>query len=152
MRRNAHTLAELVVVIMIMGVLAMVALPRLQFRAVEQKKLAAAAYKLVADLRRARSMALRDAATNNKGFSLLRKVDDISGLQVGYEIEDLDSHVTVDTVTFDAGITANGNQKYNFGPLGNLVVGSTPITLTAEGKTYTISFVAATGAVICTES
>ena len=148
MRRNAHTLAELVVVVMILGVLATIAIPRLQFRAVHQKKLAAAAHKLTADLRRARSMALRDAATNSKGFEVLRT----GNPWTGYEIKDLDPPAsTVDTVTFESGITVTGDNKYDFGPLGNLTVGGSAINLSVDADSFQITFVAATGAVICTE-
>jgi Tfp pilus assembly protein FimT len=147
MRRNAHTLTELVVVVMILGVLAIIALPRLQFRAVRQKKLAGTAHKLMADMRRARSMALRDASTNNKGFEVQR----IGSPWTGYQIDDLDSHATLDTVTFDASITVTGDNKYDFGPLGNLTVGGSAIDLSVDGDSFQITFVAATGAVICTE-
>jgi len=146
MRRNAHTLAELVVVVMILGVLATIALPRLQFRAVHQKKLAAAAHKLTADLRRARSMALRDAATNSNGFEIKRT----GNPWTGYEILAL-PNTTVDTVTFDSGITVTGDNKYDFGPLGNLTTGGSAIDLSVDSDAFQITFVAATGAVICTE-
>ncbi len=148
MRRNAHTLAELVVVVLILAVLAAVSLPRLRFKAVGQKKLAAAALRLTADLRWARSMALRDAATNTKGFEVKR----IGNPWTGYDIDNLDSHATVETRSFDASITVTGDNKYDFGPLGNLSVGGSAIDLSADGKSYTITFVSATGAVICTEN
>ena len=148
MRRNAHTLAELVVVVMILGVMASIAIPRLQFQAVQKKKLEAAAHKMVADLRRCRSMALRDAATNSKGFEILRT----GNPWTGYTISDLDSHATIDTVTFDSSVSATGDNKYDFGPLGNLTVGGSDIVVSADGRSYTISFVAATGAVSCTEN
>ena len=93
-------------------------------------------------------MALRDAAENAKGFELQR----IGTPWTGYQIDNLDSHVTLDTRTFDSGITVNGGQKYDFGRLGNLTTGGSAIVLSADGKTYTITFVAATGAVKCTES
>jgi type II secretory pathway pseudopilin PulG len=147
MRRNAHTLTELVVVVMILGVLATIALPRLQFRAVRQKKLAGTAHKLMADMRRARSMALRDASTNNKGFEIVFSGSPYSA----YRIDDLDSHDVIDTTAIDSGITATGDLKYDFGPLGNLTKGGSAIDLSADSDAFQINFVAATGAVICTE-
>jgi Tfp pilus assembly protein FimT len=145
MRRNAHTLAELVVVVMILGVMASIAIPRLQFQAVQKKKLEAASLKMVADLRRCRSMALRDAATNSKGFEIKFDGDD-------YVIDDLDSKDTIDSIVMDTSISVSADAKYDFGPLGNLTKGGSDITLSADGKSYSISFVAATGAVSCSEN
>jgi type II secretory pathway pseudopilin PulG len=145
MRRNAHTLTELVVVVMILGIMAGIAIPRLQFGAVRKKKLEAASLKVVADLRRCRSMALRDAATNTKGFELKFSGDD-------YVLDDLDSHDTIDSIDVDDSISVSADAKYDFGPLGNLTKGGTDITLSADGKSYSISLVAATGAVLCAEN
>ena len=67
-----------------------------------------------------------------------------------YQIADSNSSaVIVDTLTIDSGITCTGGSLFNFGPLGNLLSGSstTPITISSEGKTYTITVISATGIV-----
>ncbi len=151
MKRKGFTLTEVVMVVMLLGVMAMVTIPRLQFSVVHQSEARGEARRLVTELRRVRSMALRDAATNSKGFEL---VMDNSGVTTGYDIGDLDSHDTLDTYTFDADVTVTaGTKKYDFGPLGNLTKGQgTVITVAAEALSFTISFVSTTGAVILTEN
>jgi len=133
-----------------MGVLAAVTVPRLQWTAIRHKEAHAAARKLLGDLRRARAMAMSDAATNNKGFEI---VTDGTSPATGYDIDNLDSHETVDTVTFDTHVIVTaGDDKYDFGPLGNLTKGGDDIVIASDGQSYTISFVASTGAVILTEN
>lgn len=150
MKKNGYTLTELVMVVMLLGIMTAVAVPRLKFEVVRQNKARAEARRLVADFRRVRSMALRDAAVNSKGFEV---VMDSTGVCTGYSIDNLDSSVTLDTHTFDTNVTVTaGGAKYSFGPLGNLTKGQgTVITVASEGVSYTISFVASTGAVILTE-
>jgi prepilin-type N-terminal cleavage/methylation domain-containing protein len=151
MRKKGYTLTEVVVVVMVLGVMAAVAIPRLPFAAVHQSEARGEARRLVAELRRVRSMALRDAATNSKGFEM---VMDSTGVCTGYDIDDLDSHDTLDTYVFDDDVTVTaGTNKYDFGPLGNLIKGEgTEITVAFDTVSLTISFVATTGAVILTEN
>jgi Tfp pilus assembly protein FimT len=146
MRHNAYTLTEVVLVVAFLGIMAAVAIPRLPFDLVYMKKTQGEAQRLVGDLRRIRSMALRDAATNTNGYGMVIDSD-------GYEINNLDLNETLDTHTFNVNTTVNpGASKYDFGPLGNLILGQdTEITVSYEGGSYKISFVAATGAVVLTE-
>ncbi|MCP4455990.1 MAG: hypothetical protein GY809_31415 [Planctomycetes bacterium] len=146
MRNKAYTLTELVMVVGLLGVMVAVAIPRLQFETVHLKKTQGEARRLVGDFRRIRSLALRDAATNRQGYGI--EID-----SAGYKINNLDSHETLDTHTFNVQTTVSpGASEYDFGPLGNLILGQgTEITVSYEGGSYTISFVAATGAVILTE-
>ena len=151
MRKNGFTLTEIVMVVMLLGVMAAVTIPRLNFAVVHQSEARGEARRLVAELRRVRSMAVRDAATNNKGFEM---VMESTGVCTGYDIDDLDAPPeTVDTYTFNDNVTVNaGNLKYSFGPLGNLTKGQgTEITVTSGSLSFTISFVTTTGAVILTE-
>ncbi len=70
MRRNAYTLVEMMVVAMIVGIMATVAIPRLNFDVIRRKSVDKEAHKLVGNLRRTRSLSLRDGATNTDGFRL----------------------------------------------------------------------------------
>jgi len=153
--RKGYSLAELVIVVAIMAVMAAVAIPRFSHGLVRRKKAEATAYKLMTDLRLTRSMAIRDAATNSKGYEL-----EMTGSSPysGYTIENRDTHVIVATHTFGTGatVTCPGLKKFVYLPLGNLKSdeSGTRITVTAEGTTYTLTLDAtsATGTVKCTKS
>ena len=150
--RNAYTLVELVVVVAIVGIFAAIAVPRLQFGAVRVKAADGVARKLVTDLRRSRSMALRDAVSNTAGYQVVMTG---SSPYTGYDIEDLSDSSTVDSFTFPANVTVTcpGNTHFDFGPLGNLKSGSgTQIIVSANGKTFTLTITSATGSVLCTTS
>jgi prepilin-type N-terminal cleavage/methylation domain-containing protein len=151
MRQNGYTLVEVVMVVLLLGVMTAVTIPRLNFAVVRQSEARAEARRLVADFRRVRSMALRDAAINNKGFEM---VMESTGVCTGYDVDNLDSHDTLNTYVFHDDVTVDaGNLKYCFGPLGDLTKGQgTEITVTSEALSFAISFVATTGAVILTEN
>jgi type II secretory pathway pseudopilin PulG len=152
MRRNAHTLTELVLVVLIMGVLAGIAIPRLQFRSVTQKKLAAAAYALAGDLRKTQSLALRDAATNDKGYRL-EMVDPSPFFQYYIADDKDDQEVSRKDIDPSLTVTTISGDKFVFDPYGTMTSGgNSQIKLAADGKSYTITFVTATGAVLCTKN
>jgi len=147
-KSKAHTLVELIVIVIILGALAFIAVPRLQFATIYRKQADTVARKVVTDLRRTRRLAISDAADNTDGFALNR-----TGLTC--EIVDLSDGSTIPngTFTIDSKISCSGGTSFQFEPLGNLKAGSdSQLTVSAEGKTFTISITPATGIIQCTEN
>ena len=146
-RRTAFSLIEAIVVVVILGALAFIAVPRLNFAALYRKQAHTVAKKIVTDLRRTRTLAISSAATNPTGFTLkitgstCQIVNDANG-------------VTVDSYTIDSHISCgSGTTMFGFGPLGNLRDGSSnelAVSDVDESRTYTITVISATGIVECT--
>jgi len=149
-RRAAYSLAELVVVMVFLVIIAAVAIPRLKFSVTSGYKADTFARKIVTDLRRTRRLAISDAAVNTAGFSLTMLG---SSPYTGYEIKNLSTGTTVDTQAIDPDIDCTGGVDFQFGPLGNIKVGSdTQLSIAASGRTFAITIAIATGSVKCRES
>lgn len=150
-KRTAYSLVEMIVVVLILGAMACIAIPRLNFTGLHIKQANAVAKKIATDLRRTRTLAISYAANNTKGY-YLQMIG--SSPYTSYNIVDANSSSTVNTLTIDSPISCTGGSMFKFGPLGNLLSGSssTPITVSSEGKTYTITLITATGIVECTEN
>jgi Tfp pilus assembly protein FimT len=149
-KRTAYSLAEMIVVVMIIGALAFIAVPRLNFGVLGHKQANAAARQIATDLRRARTLAISKAVNNPSGYKL-QMVG--SSPYTSYQIIDSNGAATVvDTLTINSGVSCTGGSLFKFGPLGNLLTGSssTPITISADGQTYTITVISSTGIVQCT--
>ena len=146
-KSNAHTLVELIIIVVILGALAFIAIPRLRFATLYRKQADTVARKIVTDLRRTRQLAISNAATNTNGFALNR-----TGLT--YEIADGNgTPIPNGTFPIDPKITCSGGTSFQFGPLGNLKTESdSQLTVSAEGKIFTISITRATGMIQCTRN
>jgi Tfp pilus assembly protein FimT len=151
-KRKAYSLVELIIIVLIVAALAFIAVPRLQFAALYRQQADTVARKIVTNLRRTRRLAISDAANNTDGFAL-----NMAGTSpyTGYEIVNLNTSTTITNGTFsiDSDITCDGGASFQFGPLGNLKIGSgTQLTVTDGEKTFTITITSATGMVKCVES
>jgi Tfp pilus assembly protein FimT len=146
-KKNAHTLVELIIIVVILAAMVFMAVPRLRFTAMYRKQADTVARKIVTDLRRTRQLAISNAATNPNGFALNR-----SGLT--YQIVDGNgTPIPNGTFTVDSKITLSGGTNFQFGPLGNLTVyDSNQLTVSANGKIFTISITPATGMTQCAEN
>ncbi len=147
---NAYTFVELIIILLFLGALAVIAVPKLNFSAIFKQQADCLARKIVTDLRRTRSLAISDAASNTDGFALNMTG---SSPYTGYEIVKLDTEETVDSHTIDSDVSCTGGDEFQFGPLGNLLSGSdTQLTVSASPKTFTITITSATGMVKCAEN
>ncbi|MCP4609598.1 MAG: prepilin-type N-terminal cleavage/methylation domain-containing protein [Planctomycetes bacterium] len=147
-QRRAFSLIELIIVVTFLGIIAFIAVPRFNFALISKQKADALAQKIVTDLRLTRRLAISDAVNNVKGYELK---------MVGntFEIENVDTHATVSSfpIDSDVSVVCPTGSRFIFGPLGNLESGSgTGINVSAEGKSFTITFITATGTIKCVEN
>ena len=149
-KRSAYSLVELIIIVIFLGVIAAIAIPRLNFSAVSKQSADNLAWKIVTDLRRTRSLAIANAADNTAGFALNMTG---SAPYCGYQIQNLDTLATVDSQLIDSSINCIGASQFKFGPLGNILSGSgNQLIISVPGKTFTINLTTATGMVRCTEN
>lgn len=147
MNRRGHTLVEVIVVASLLAILAVVAVARLQWGAVTDRTAEATAWKLLTDLRRARSHAILHAANTPEGCALRMTG---SGPYVGYEILELGGSHIIDEHELSAAVRCTGGRLFEFGPLGQLKDGSdTRLLVAGDGQTFTVTVVPATGMVTC---
>ena len=146
--RQAYSLFELITVVLFIGVLAAVAIPRLKFEAISKQKVDCVARKLVTDLRRTRSRAITHAGTQSEGFALKMAGSEPYS---GYEIKNWGTGEVIDQQTIDSDVRCFGPDTCRFGPLGNTIEAYEDIRLTGGGRTFVITIVSATGMVKCTE-
>ncbi len=150
-RQNAHTLIEMLLVVIFIGILAAIALPRINFAIIRKQKADTFSSKIVTDLRRIRRLAITDAANNTSGY----QINMIGGPPFTiYEIVNLNPPSTVlETHTIDPDVSCTGATKFLFGPLGNLPPESgTQLDISAEGRSFTITLIASTGMIKCVEN
>jgi prepilin-type N-terminal cleavage/methylation domain-containing protein len=148
--RCAFTLIELLITVLLLGVLAFVAIPRMQSSILSRFKSETLAQKIVTDLRLARNFAITDAAHNTSGFAV--QMTGASPYR-SYNIINLATGEVVSSHTIDNNVSCSGGSLFKFGPMGNLIAGSgTQLLVEAAGKTFTIDIVAATGTVQCVEN
>jgi type II secretory pathway pseudopilin PulG len=146
---KGHTLAELLVIVLIVGVLASVAIPRFSLGTGGRREAEMEARKIITDLRRTRSLAILHAATHPKGFALEIRHQ---GTSTQCEILDLDDSTVIDSRRVAKGVRCTGATRFSFGGLGALT-GSGPASLevSASGTTFELAVVPSTGSVRCVE-
>ncbi len=159
-KKAAFSLVELILIVAFLGIFAAIAVPRLNFAIISKQKADTVARKIVTDLRLIRRLAISDAANNNKGFALRFDGPGGPGGRTSYGIVDRSTQppTVVRDHTIDSDVNVWTDKKtIRFGPLGNLLQspsGGFPfqITASAEGKTFTITIVPATGTIKCVEN
>ncbi len=148
-QKTAFTLIEVILVVLFLGIMAAIAIPRLSLSVSSKQKADCLAKKIVTDLRRTRGLAISNAAVNTAGFKLVM----VGSPYTSYNIVDANSDETVDSHTIDSAVDCTGGDGFEFGPLGNLLSESdTQLVISADEKTFTIEITLATGMVKCTEN
>src|SRR4030042_1246384 len=145
-KRAAFSFVELFIVVIFLGIFAIIAVPRLNFGVISKQKADTVARKIVTDLRLTRALAISDAAGNSNGYEM-KMVGSVP--YNAYEIENVDTHETVNSYSTE-GVTIScpKGHKFRFGPLGGLRSGSaTEITISSDGRSFTITVSPATGMV-----
>jgi len=146
-RRKAYSLAEMLVVVMIIGAFTFIAIPRLNLSGLYHKQAHAVAKQVVTDLRRTRSLAITNAAVNPSGYKLTMTG---SAPYSGYRIINDANSAIIDSLAIDPHVSCSNGSEFRFGPLGNLLTGSsTQLTVSSDGRTYTITVISGTGIVKC---
>jgi len=145
-RRRAFTVTELFIIVIVVGVLAVIAMPRLDFSVISKQSAEVAARRIVTDLRRTRRLAISHAARAS-GFKLVMTG---SAPYTGYEIISSPPEEVLDSYSLDPVVSCAGGNLFQFGPKGELSENSsTWLTVSSKGKRYIIRITRATGMVEC---
>jgi prepilin-type N-terminal cleavage/methylation domain-containing protein len=145
-KKSGFTLAELIIVVLIIGVMTFIAVPRIGYSIITGSKAQTNAQKIAAAIRETRSLAIANAATNSQGFTLNMTG---SGSYTGYQIVNLATSDVNETGSIAQGVSCTGADDFRFGPLGNRLTDTDSLTISAGGKTFIISVTSATGMVRC---
>jgi prepilin-type N-terminal cleavage/methylation domain-containing protein len=150
--KNGVTLVELIIVVIIIGVMAFVTVPRMGLSLINTGKTQTTAHKIAAAIRYARSLAISNAATNTQGFAVIM-TGSYHDSYTGYKVVDLTSPTPpVETGSIDANkVSCTDADDFIFKPLGNRDGDTDSLTVSGGEKTYAISVVSATGMVKCEE-
>ncbi len=147
--KDAFSLIELVAVVIILGVITMIAIPRFSSDTLNRLAVKTTAREIASDMRLARSLAISNASINAQGYAL-----EMTGSSPysGYRIINLTTAETVSTKTIPDEILCTGDSEFGFGPLGSLSAGSgTALAVSGDGKAYTLTLTPATGSVTVQE-
>lgn len=144
--KKGVTLVELIIVVIIIGIMTMVSVPRMALSLVTIGKAQTAAHKIAAAIRFTRSLAIADANNNQQGFTINMTG---GGSYTGYQVVNIKTSEVMETGSIDSAVSCTGANDFTFGPLGNRLTDSDNLTVSGGGKTYIISVVSATGMIKC---
>lgn len=149
-KTNGFSLVELIIAVMFVAILAVIAVPRLNFSLTAEKDAQATAKKIATDLRRTRQLAISDAVNNTAGYRLRFNG---SSPYSSYDIVNIDTSAVVDSHTIPSGVSCTTGSDFRFGPMGNLLGGSSSrIDVSGSGMSLTLTVTTATGMVKCVQN
>jgi type II secretory pathway pseudopilin PulG len=149
-KRRGFSAVELILVGVFLAIFAAIAVPRLSFSGISGHRAETVARKIVTDLRRTRRMAISEAVNNILGYQL----NMLGGSPfTGYEIVKVNELDPIESQAIDSDVTVTGGIIFRFGPQGNITLpGNMELAVSGQGKSFTITVIVATGAVICVEN
>ena len=145
-QRKAVTLVELLVVVLLIGIMTFIAVPRMGLSIISGGRAQTTAQTLAAAIRHTRSLAIANAADVPQGFSLNMTTD-----PTGFQIVNLKPpSQVVETGSINPKVICSAGSFW-FGPLGNVLQGTGTMTVECGVKKFKITVVSATGMVKCEE-
>jgi len=137
MCKSSYTLIELLFVIIVLGILSAIAIPRFSGDYIIKTRVKTAARTLLSDLRLVRRLSV----TNNQNYRL--SVDSAAKQYSIYDASDIQVGHTRDIYS---NVIVSADKDFIFEPLGNLLLSSdTGISLSADTNQADVSLVVSTG-------
>ncbi|HBG28666.1 MAG: hypothetical protein A2Y10_11990 [Planctomycetes bacterium GWF2_41_51] len=148
MKKNAKafTLAEMLIVVLIISAFTFIAVPRMGMATIFRGKSEIAANQIASAIRLCRTLAIDNAAVNKQGYSLNMTG---SGQYSGFQIVNLQTNQIVKSETIPTSVSCKGTGNFRFNPLGSRTDGNGILMVTGGGKNYKLSVISSTGMVRC---
>lgn len=137
-----YSFVEIIIVVLVLGIMTLVAVPRLKYTIVSGAAAEVMTNKIVTDLRRTRRLAISDGADNPNGYEL--KFKNPSPYS-SYDIINSQTSAVIDSHEIENPLVCTGPVSFKFGPLGSLLTSDTQINIASEEKSMTITVIPATG-------
>jgi len=138
--KKTYTLIEILFVVLVLGLLASITLPRFGGEFMDKMKVKTQGQKLISDLRRTRSLSI----TNNSDYTLT-----INSVSNQYAVYDSGGSQIGETKNFDSSVSLSGDKSFTFESLGNASIASDiGVSLAMGAIQADISVTTATGLIV----